>query len=231
MKNNMYSGRVCNIPVQRGCSYSCTYCYAVNSTWVRTAKCQMCKDFQPHAHLEALRKKPPKTTGDEFITVGLGGDISFAEDTTMQAIIHYCHQYKDTTFLLQSKNPGFFLQYHFPYNVILGTTLETNRDTAKYSKAPSPLNRIAAMRELRHRCPNRRTITIEPLMCFDKEIFVEKIRAIAPWKIWIGLDNHDAKLPEPCLGETAELIEELRTFTTVIEKTIRKPWNNCQEKR
>ncbi len=237
-RDKMYPERVGNISAFRGCSYSCSYC-AFRGT-LRRSPCEKCRTFEPHAHLEALNRNPPRTKESEFLTIGLTGDLSFASDTTMQAIIHYCQVWSDHTFMIQSKNPAFFLEYKFPENVILDTTIETNRehiwgindpleiryDYQDISGAPLPENRYEAMLKLG--LGQRKAITVEPVLDFDLEILAQWIINMNPKIVWIGYDNHNHKLPEPPMSKTEALIERLKEATSneskVVEKTIRKAW-------
>ncbi len=235
-KSKMYSERVGNISAFRGCGFGCIYCAFRAS--LKRSPCEKCSDFEPHAHLEVLNKRPPKTKEGEFLTIGLTGDISFASDTTMQAIIHYCFLWSDRTFLIQTKDPSFFHRYNFPENVILGTTIETTTqkwDTkeqwarndeeilsySNYSKAPLPYLRYRAMQKLDY----RKALTIEPVMDFDFDIMVEWIKEIDPEFVYIGYNSNDKiKLPEPSIKKTLLLIEELSRFTEVRPKLLRKAW-------
>jgi len=225
-RDKMYPERVGNISVFRGCSYSCFYC--AFRTSLRRSPCEKCRIFEPHAHLEVLDKTPPKTKPDEFITIGLTGDISFMDLTDFWKVIEYCRKWKDSTFLIQSKKPWYFLQFlehiaplRIPDNLILGTTIETNKPTNKYSKAPEPVLRGYAMKLL----DCRKEVTIEPITDFDMDIMVKWMKAIAPEICYIGYNSKDKiMLPEPSLEKTQELIEKLQEFTEVRTKLMRKAW-------
>lgn len=222
IKSKMYPERVGNISAFRGCFYSCAYCAFRNA--LRRSSCEKCRSFEPHAHLEVLNKTPPKTNDNEFITIGLTGDISFASDTTMQAIIHYCWLWPKHTFLIQSKNPAFFLEYKFPENVILGTTIESDIVHRGISKAPGTRSRFDAMRQLED-C--RKAVTIEPIMDFTISGLLPWIRIIAPEFIYVGYDSHPAenRLPEPALEKTQLFITKMRNEGfDVREKLMRRAW-------
>ena len=219
-RDRMYQERAGNISVFRGCGFGCTYCAFRNA--LRRSSCEKCGTFEPHAHLEVLNKRPPKTKEGEFLTIGLTGDISFASDTTMQAIIHYCWLWAKHTFLIQSKDPSFFLGYEFPENVILGTTIETNCNQIGISKAPSTRSRADAMVRLNN-C--KKMITIEPIMQFDMNTLPLWMRSISPEFIYVGYNSKDdIKLSEPSLEKTQLLIEKLSEFTEVRTKLMRKAW-------
>ncbi len=250
-ENKMYDKRKDNIPVMRSCFYFCSYC--AFQKFQKISKCEKCRAGVNHSHLEVLQRTPPKTRESEFITVGLSGDVSFMPVKDFWQVIDYCRKWKDRTFLIQSKNPVYFLRYQefisplrIPDNVILGTTIETNKfslnDCVKYysdyhedykefgiipqisyrgiSKAPLPQYRYEAMLKLT--C--RKFVTIEPILYFDLDVMLRWMKDIAPEFIYIGYDNHNHKLPEPSLRKTQELINILRDVHDVREKTIRKAW-------
>ncbi len=235
-----------NIPVFRGCSFSCIYC-SFKRLIMMNKKCPDCAEFKPHFHPEALLKSPPKTKDNEFITLGLSSDISFMENAHFWRVLEYCRTWGDRTFLIQSKNPEYFLRFqndcmktvakNIPRNVILGTTIESNLGAWEYkemqihyntdiSKAPLPIDRYKAMLKL----DCRKAITIEPILNLDIETMVNWLNEIGPEFVYIGYanDNHDGKrlkLPEPTRGKTQVLIDELLTAgVDVREKTVRKAW-------
>jgi len=128
------------------------------------------------------------------------------------------------TFLLQSKNPQTFDRITFPDNVILGTTIETNRDDGyeKISKAPVPSQRYQDLLNVRHRT---KMVTIEPVLDFDVNTMIHWLEDINPCLIWLGYDSRKNNLPEPPLAKVKTLYWELgRRGFTVVLKTIRKAW-------
>jgi len=129
--------------------------------------------------------------------------------------------------LLSTKNPYVYIQFkrNIPPNVILGVTIETDLDiTAQYSKAPSTEYRLICMEKLKDLLPNnKRFISIEPIMKFSPT-FIKDIHNINPWGVAVGYDNYHNELLEPTLKETLELIKQLKEFTTVYRKSIRRRW-------
>ncbi len=81
--------------------------------------------------------------------------------------------------------------------------------------APSPIMRVSDFSRI---LPNRRMITVEPIMEFDINGFVELIKECQPDQVNIGADSGRHNLPEPPKGKVLELIQELKKFTTVVEK-------------
>ena len=205
-KNRMYPERIENISCFRGCTNNCSYCAFKRTLW--QSKCKDCQTFTPHAHLEVLNRTPKHTPNGKFSTIALNGDVCFATDDVFTSIIKFCEKWSDRTFLLQSKNPSCFVKYNFPDNVIIGTTIESNKDGLIHSDCVPMKTRLEAMIHI----PNRRTITIEPVMEFDLVDFYQMIAKIEPYIIWIGYDSKPEKnhLPEPNFNKIKELIQLLR---------------------
>jgi len=215
-----------------GCRHECVYCKPSFQAQMKRQlhNCKKCYIYEPHAHLERLQKAPPKTRKGEFIFFPSSGDVAFASLTEWNKAIAYMEKYSDRTFLVQSKNPCFEL-FEFPDNVILGTTIETDLiefqiPNCKYttyeqiSKAPIPYWRAVGMQQLEHK---RKFVTIEPILDFG-EFLIDIIEQIGPEFVYVGYDNHKCFLPEPRLEDTLKLIDELKKFTEVRVKTLRKAW-------
>lgn len=208
-----------------GCNFDCTYC---RPSFQRQAKrqrkrCQLCYDYTPHSHLERLKKAPPKTREGEFIFLIAFGDPSFMLPLEFTKVLLYCEEHPDRDFLIQSKNPSYFLQFRIPKNVIIGTTLENDWESA-YTKAPDPMHRADAMRKLHG---VRKMVTVEPIMKFELELFAYLIKSTEPWRVYIGYDSHPGKnhLPEPSLAEADALVAELRSAGIDVRwKLRRRAW-------
>ena len=124
-------------------------------------------------------------------------------------------------FLFLTKNPKRYLDFRdkFSDNVVLGVTLETNRDY-RLTRAPNPRERYESMLKLDWKW---KAIVIEPILDFDEE-FIDWIYDISPSIVYVGYDNYGNKLPEPKLAKTKILLEALRYITDLRPKTIRKAW-------
>ena len=134
---------------------------------------------------------------------------------------------RDKTFLIQSKDPQTFNRVVFPKNVILGTTLETNKAELceGISKAPKPSQRYKDFLKVNHPL---KMVTIEPVIDFDLDIMVNWVENINPCMVWLGYDSGKNKLPEPKLEKVRNLHWGLakRGFVVVL-KTIREAW--CEQ--
>ena len=224
-----------------GCNFDCVYCRPSFQRLLKRQPCDLCKSYSPHLHWNRLDKKSPKTSGDEFVFFPSTGDPSFASFQELHRLLQYVANNSQTKFLMQTKNPRMFIDYMlklgfvksidvFPKNLLIGTTLESDItffDTkSKYtrypeiSKAPSNAYRAFHMVNIKH----PKIVTVEPILDFNSERFEIWIRQINPKIVYIGYDNHQCLLPEPPLEKTLQFIEELKKFTEVRLKTIRKAW-------
>jgi len=202
----------------KGCNFDCVYCKPSFKAQAKRQKhnCIKCYNYEPHMHDDRLDKIPK---ADLVFACG-NGDIAFASDEEKKVILSVMEKHPKQTFLLQTKAPYTLDGYRIPSNVIIGTTLETNRDTKHISKAPVTERRYRALRNL-DCC--RKSVTIEPILDFDFGIFREWIYNINPEIVWIGYANHTngLNLVEPELNKTKQLITALGYFTDVRLKTIR----------
>jgi len=131
----------------------------------------------------------------------------------------------NSTFLLLTKFPEGYEAYEdgIPDNVVLGITMETNRSVSKFSKAPPPYDRLISFGNATKDNGIRGFISIEPIMDFDREIFLPWLNLVHPWAVAVGYDNYSNGLPEPPLAKTRELIGSLRRRgIAVYEKTLRE---------
>ena len=173
--------------------------------------------------LDKEKRKRKRFERDEVVAVGLMGDISCIPIVERKIIVRELIERNPfTTFLLESKNPMVYKEMisYLPSNVILSTTIETNRwyDYEGVSKAPSPLERYNVMKELNW---DKKHISAEPIMDFDLYEFFGWLHSIEPMVVSIGYDNYNAGLKEPTLKKTIELIKMLEHFVKVEKKTIR----------
>ena len=159
--------------------------------------------------------------------LGMGNTIFVGSSTDMWAdevpdewilkVLEHCSKYPDNTYLFQSKNPKRFVSFisKFPNNIILGTTIETNRCYHSISNAPIPLHRKNWIEILSHSYEYCVMVSIEPIMDFDLDEFVLWLERINPKFVSIGADSKGNNLPEPPAWKVEELIKELRKFTEV----------------
>lgn len=218
-----------------GGNYNCIYCkpsfqrIVANFSKMRRSSCQGCLHYEPHEHPERLNRIPSAKT----VFVCGNGDISFARPEYVKEIIAQIEEHLEKCpqkqFYFQTKNPKCLEQYINllpPNNIILITTLETNRDEGygQVSNAPLPSERLRAFKNLGW---DRKIVTIEPIIDFDYDIFLKWIISIKPMAIWIGYNSRPKQvhLIEPTLAKTREFINELRRSGIVVnEKEMRDEW-------
>ncbi len=210
-KGNMY-GFVTHTwnAIKGRCSHDCSYCY-------------MRPFWKSDVYLDEKELKTDLGEGN-VIFVGSSTDM-WAKDVPTEWIIKvlkHCSKYPKNKYLFQTKNPERFKEggetgdiwreFVFNLDVILGTTIETNRET-KLSKAPSPFERLKFMRELETDFSTM--ITIEPILNFDLDNLAGLIYEAEPTFVNIGGDSKGHSLKEPTKQKIEQLIERLETFTKV----------------
>ena len=135
-------------------------------------------------------------------------------------------------FLFLTKNPSRYFEFidRMPENVLLGATIETDRDEgySAISRAPKPSERLQAMAKLEWPA---KVVSVEPVLRFS-ERFPQLLAEVKPLLAYVGYDNYGCKLPEPRLSETLQLIETLRSLgIEVVEKTLRPAWYENRQLR
>ena len=234
-KGNMYSDSIFQWNVCVGCNFFCEYCKKsfqaqmkrqmpkFDENGVQYRGCQKCYDYEPHFHEERLdinfNKKKYETSGDTFIWAISSGDIACMNPEWIQQIINKIKEYPHRTFFMQTKDPSCFYQYTFPENMLLGITLETDQYHSKITNAPNPFFRYITFADLPF---PRKVVTIEPIMDFDFYRFLAWIRIIGPERVYIGYDTKKCNLREPSLRKTLRFISELKKYTKVKTKFLKK---------
>ena len=227
MTGGMYDLSVKQWNPAAGCKFDCSYCYPSFRAQAKRQKhrCVGCYNYEPHEHPERLDQRLPLTGYGQFIFAIDMGDPAFVRPEYFRKVLDRVRRDDGRTFLFQSKNPAYFEDFKFPRNVILGATIETNRDelVREYvsPKVPLPTVRYNSMLGLDH---PQKMVTIEPIMKFDLPIMVEWVREIAPRMVWMGYNSYPKQvtLPEPSLEEFRELHFELGKLGILTKlKTVR----------
>ncbi len=197
----------------KGCEFDCTYCVPSFQRQAKRQKhnCNKCFRYVPHEHPERLAEIP----SSEIVFVCGNGDISFCEPNFIRRIITAIRNHRGKrkqAFYLQSKKPSClkpFLKL-LTEDVILVTTLETNRDVGydKVSKAPPPSERFAQFLALDY---PRKVVTIEPVLDFDVSEFAGWILQIKPEYVWIGYNSRDKEAPL-----TEPSAEKMKAFVAIL---------------
>lgn len=138
----------------------------------------------------------------------------FAEEIPDETIIQVLEwaAKQPTEWIMQSKNPKRMMAMWDDYGKywkqknaspstwILGTTIETNRHYPKIMPRSHPHDRIIGRLDF---------ITIEPIMDFDHDEFIDIITTMMPRWVWIGADTSKSNLPEPDAAKIERLITDI----------------------
>ncbi len=214
-KGNMYEGVVTWNPLAGECPQKCIYC-STNKFFYPAQKAKYSGELRIDEKQLNRKFKPGSTV---FV---VGQNDLFADKVPfdfIETILKHCTQ-KDVTYFFQSKNTHKL--YHFidylPQNSIVCTTLESNRQYLAYNECvPSPIIRAYPLSLI---YDFQKQITIEPIMKFDLNKFVDLIKMCEHNQINIGANTYKkVQLPEPTKEEVLALISELEKFTKVVQKS------------
>jgi len=221
--SNMYENAKTWNPF-KGCLFNCSYCRPSFQAQAKRQKhnCRLCYDYAPHVHPERLHKIPKA----KIVFACGNGDVAFCRPGYLELMLNHAAARPKQDFYFQSKRPSCFEGLTIPDNVILVTTLETNRCVIyrKYvsKTAPDPMERDYQFRQLKHQ---RKIVTIEPIMEFELEILLRWVVGIKPEAVWIGYNSRpkQVQLPEPTLEKAMLLITRLEEAgIPVHQKTMRE---------
>ena len=198
-----------------GCLHNCSYCWARDLAENRLNHMEKYKDgFKPKLVEYELKKK----FKDKFVFAVDMGDLfgEWVPSEWILKVLDAIQQSPRSYFLFLTKNPKRYFEFldAFPKNLVLGATIETNRQYP-VSVAPPTVERFKAMSNLPWK---NKLISVEPIMDFDLEELVQWMNKIQPTTVYIGYDNYGNKLPEPSMDKTQTLVAELEQFTRVRKK-------------
>jgi len=204
MKGNMYPWvDFTHNPLGGRCPHKCVYCYVDNPRFGRPQRYEgKMRLLENEMHLKY--NKP----GTYFIC-NMNDLFAFSvPDLYIDFVIRRCRLWQNNTYVFQTKNPNRYnSHWQWPYNYILGTTIETNRTIPEgISDAPDPVGRYLAMRDI----TARKFVTLEPLLDFDEQILAQWLIDIKPEFVNIGADSKGHGLNEPDAGKVRWLIRDLK---------------------
>ncbi len=197
--------------VKGACEHDCSYCYM--KRWGK---------LNP----ERFDNKELKTDlgSGNFIFVGSSNDL-FAKnipDEWIKKILDYCNKFENK-YLFQTKNPKRVLEYAEHPTIrnksVICTTLESNTYYPEImGNSPKPILRSSAMFEI-SKLGIKTYVTIEPILDFTVDAFVDLIIKCRPEQVNIGADTGRHNLPEPSKTKILALIGYLEKFTTIHNKS------------
>lgn len=204
-----------------GCLHNCVYCWARRLAETRLTHMEKYKDgFKPKLAEYELRKRFRK----QYVFACDMGDLfgAWVPREWILKVIEAIRNSPSSYFLFLTKNPKRYYKFLdvYPENLVLGATIETNRDY-RVSCAPSQSERYKCMVELPY---SRKLVSIEPIMDFNLDVFVQWIKDIAPVMVNIGYTKFNHHLPEPNLSKTRKLMKQLKSFTRVKELRLREKY-------
>jgi len=217
-------------PVAMNCPHDCCYC------WATALKKGRLKDFPRYKNLTdpvlVAHELSKRFDAEDFVFVETMGDLFFdgLPDRFVYAVLKVIKS-SPAMFLLLTKDPERMLEFFpsFPKNVMLGITIESDKDYPELSYAPLQsqrfywANRIARSLETDDR-GIKLFISIEPILDFTNKFYTQlyRLRKVL-WGVAIGYDNYIHRLPEPSLKRTNELSRQLdKILPRVYLKTLRK---------
>lgn len=190
-------------PIKGVCPFVCGYCY-MKLYWKKLGQLR-------------LDEKCFKDNLGSDNTIFVGSSVDMWADSIpaewINKVLDYCKRFPNT-YLFQSKNPKRFIDFsgRFPPNIILGTTIETNEQMLINSKAPTIEERVRAMQSIGFA---NKMVSIEPIMDFNLDEFVQLIKITNPKFVSIGADSKHSNLVEPTGEKINLLIKKLLEFTEV----------------
>ena len=119
-----------------GCLHDCAYCYARDITKRYPENWK--NGFEPTFHPERLEapfntKLPAsKANGARNVFVCSMADLfgEWVDADWIQQVLHACEQALDWTFIFLTKNPKRLIDFHFPENAWVGTTVDVQERVA-----------------------------------------------------------------------------------------------------
>lgn len=186
------------------CAHKCIYCYAH----------RMHERFKIKEGVNPVLDFPfPALRKDLTIFVCHLSDLfsDSVSDFQIYEVLRQCHDYNNK-YVLQTKNPSryyHFFEYLNPENTILGTTIETDKFQSSVSLAPGGGLRALEIKRVKEN-GFKTFITVEPILDFNLESFLELFEYADPDFINIGADSKKSELTEPNGDKIRDLIQGIQ---------------------
>jgi DNA repair photolyase len=203
-------------PLAGACPHGCSYCSTNKLMRYDSIKAK-------YSGLPRLDEKQLTNLGKgNFIFVCAQNDL-FAKGISTDIILpilHHCAKF-DNKYLFQTKNPDNvldFINHPAIKKSVICTTIESDMFYPDIMcNTPQPMQRSMAMDKMSRIVDTY--VTIEPIMDFHLEHFVQMIHRCNPKQVNIGADSGKNNLPEPSKEKVLQLIAELEKFTKVVQKS------------
>jgi hypothetical protein len=200
-------------PLGGQCPHECSYCYAkLDEMDAPVLK----NKYTGQPRIWATEQATNLGSGNTIFVQNMG-DL-FAKGVlsrVVMAVLNHCKRYPDNIYLFLSKDPIMMGAYipDMPPNIILGTTIETDRsvtyDLQQISKAPGIEERYHCIRAL-SRAGYDVVISLEPLIDFNLEGLASMVIEVEPMMVAIGADSKGyTDLQEPAPDKVWALIKRL----------------------
>lgn len=201
------------------CPHKCVYCYVQRNRFGVPARYQ----GEPRLIEKELSVNygSGKTIFIEHMNDLFAECINPIKGKWISMIFNHIAEYPNNKYVFQTKNPSNAFQFvgmgAFPRDYMIGTTIETNRDSFDISKAPLPKWRAEGIKDFSD-YGIKTFITIEPILDFDFDKFVNMIIDAKPSFINIGADSKHCNLLEPSSQKLRDFIVALRAMNITIRK-------------
>lgn len=199
-------------PIRGKCPHGCSYC-SIKSIADRFS-------YGKQIELQLITKELKTNLGNgNYIFVGSSTDM-FANDVEsdwIEKVLTHCRQHRGNKYLFQSKNPARMLEFEskFPDNSIICTTIESDIFYPEIMRnSPQIEERVKGM----ERIGLRKFVTIEPVLDFNADSFIDLIKRVSPEQVNIGADSGHNNLPEPDAEKLNGFIASLKGFTNIENK-------------
>lgn len=196
------------------CVHKCLYCY------VQRGRAGKSKKYK--GKIRFLEEELKVNYGsDRIIFIEYMSDLFATKipEEFIKKILAHCCRYPDNQYVFQTKNPfrALIYKYALPPDVLIGTTIETNRNINSISKAPFPSVRYLGIKQFTQDGYNT-FVTIEPILDFDVEELSQWIIEIYPNFVNIGADSKHSNLQEPSREKILKLVDRLKEHNITIKK-------------
>ncbi len=188
------------------CPHRCSYCYVDNPISGRSPRYT--------GEIRLLEEEFRVHYGEgKIIFVDHMNDLfaDLVRSPLILRVLEHCRAWPVNTYVFQTKNPQRYFEFlsSMPPRKMLGTTIETNRELGRISRAPAPMQRLTAIMALA--AAYKTFITLEPILDFDLGTLTAWVKDTRPAFINIGADSKGHGLKEPSAEKVQTFIAEIQT--------------------